>query len=1390
MTLVVGYAPASPDGTHWGGTLILLNNALLDYKSTHHNSEHAVVVNVEWGGTPLQIASVYAPVRPLARVNFFSTIQNLLTVDTIAGGDWNCVADVTTDVQSSNPLGYRNEGARLLAERLGRLGLNDERGDQLDGDSEITRAGNSANGYVGTRIDRWFIPTTSNYDHTLWTFELTNTFLFKRTASDHSGVLLTIDKQRGELGHDRRTVREDLLLDRDIQTHILALLKTAYKGNKSNANKWVDANNKIRDYLMSETAKRRKKDSKQINLKTAILKIIQTKLKKQQPTQRLLDQQARVQKELYDLKFPEVQELPTNERAYSMHQSSDTCSKQQFMPYKQQAKRAWVNEMKVAEWEEGKEPNFTGTTSHTQACSNEFAKYYRMLFEAKHTDPACSNILLRALRKKKILRESRRMLDAEITVEEVLEAMENLPIGKQPGPNRVPNAVYKYMSKHFAPKLVAVLNEAIEQDRLPKHFLEGDISVLYKKNERTDPRNYRPITLLNTDYKVFTRVLARRMCRVVHEFVAENQKGFVPHAFIAEATTMLGLIEAYINEEPLERKGILLFLDMEKAFDRVSYSFTKQGLNALGFGDADSANTDPNNPSRFCKWIGMMYNENKAPKRRIYVNGYYSEWFDIKSGVAQGCPLSPLLFLVVAEALRASIELEPRLKGIKIGDRRYLLSQFADDTTLMLQSKKEIKYVNRAIRRWCKATGMRENAAKREGVKMGRYRHTNIAEPGIKWAPEGGYVKSLGVPVGNDLDTEKWWKVKLAAIRAKTDHWAGLYRSSYFGRNLIVQGMYFGRLRYWLYSLPMSRAMIDMVQRDANILWWSREPKVNIANDPNGEALKNDKRIRRWVRAATAIGPRRKGGLNTMDWATHVSSFTAQWMFRYVQPGDSSWKDLLDHFLLNSKSGKELYPEGRVIVFSNLSVSAKRAMLQRLPKKAKYMRECLKSFWKLKLQPIYENSRWEGIEADLFWHSHRCQHVAAPHEIRYCKDTLNVLTFSDIVDHTTNQLFTRDQWRDFVEDIEEERTGVTPSNHFILTKGDMIYDLTKRMDRELVDGLLTNLAQPHSPRSYAYLTKEGKDNIPVKVTSRGLEVIWVDGLAIGHPTGKVRDQRDWELVEASMWREEKREPRWIGPKGASFPSNSEWMIGDHVSSLGQMTIKVLTKSRVHAKAQPPPAQKVWEEKLGLNQLNWDKTWGIRSFFTTPRDEVTWLKIQHRNLWVASRDPKVADPTCNAPGCTQVESMLHLAECTIIWREFWDKILNIMSAVGLRTARTRDYILLGRIGPRKYVDREEAGILFIAWRCLYAQVVNARLETTTLKLASAYARTIRLVISRLKANGTKWYRWYSRTRHIQTPKVKLFPLRYRKRKLIKTTSTAEFTINPRLIAEYERIKAHI
>ena len=94
--------------------------------------------------------------------------------------------------------------------------------------------------------------------------------------------------------------------------------------------------------------------------------------------------------------------------------------------------------------------------------------------------------------------------------------------------------------------------------------------------------------------------------------------------------------------------------------------------------------------------------------------------------------------------------------------------------------------------------------------------------------------------------------------------------------------MFLGRLRYWLFSLPMPQIIVRMIQSDADILWWSKEPSLKACRE-NEEKT----RLRRFVGKDTAIGPRSMGGLGNLDWDSHVTAFNSQWMTRYVDPSVS-----------------------------------------------------------------------------------------------------------------------------------------------------------------------------------------------------------------------------------------------------------------------------------------------------------------------------------------------------------------------------------------------------------------------------------------------------------------------------------------------------------------------
>jgi hypothetical protein len=178
---------------------------------------------------------------------------------------------------------------------------------------------------------------------------------------------------------------------------------------------------------------------------------------------------------------------------------------------------------------------------------------------------------------------------------------------------------------------------------------------------------------------MYANILVQRIKIALDHFVSPEQLGFVPGRQIGEATHLSKLIQAYLDDA--DEEGIILALDWEKAFDRCSWDYFHQALDALNFG--------PN----YKKMITQLSNPRHPPKRRVKVNGTMSDPFTINCGVPQGCPFYPLAFLIIAEALTRFVKLSPTFTGMEIGDTEHRISQFADDTQLYLKNFSSLSHI-------------------------------------------------------------------------------------------------------------------------------------------------------------------------------------------------------------------------------------------------------------------------------------------------------------------------------------------------------------------------------------------------------------------------------------------------------------------------------------------------------------------------------------------------------------------------------------------------------------------------------------------------------------------------------------------------------------------------
>jgi hypothetical protein len=190
------------------------------------------------------------------------------------------------------------------------------------------------------------------------------------------------------------------------------------------------------------------------------------------------------------------------------------------------------------------------------------------------------------------------------------------------------------------------------------------ISLLYKKDDPELLKNWRPISLLNVDYKIITKVLVNRMKSLMSTVIDPDQWCAVPGRSSEDNATLLRDICDYL-EMYSQTACAFIFIDQEKAFDYVDWKFLDRILETMNFGP------------QFRSFITCIYADIQSA---ILSNGYVSEFFNVQRGVRQGCPLSPLLFVLVAEVFGQAICKCSEIQGLRLpGGKEVKISQYADD---------------------------------------------------------------------------------------------------------------------------------------------------------------------------------------------------------------------------------------------------------------------------------------------------------------------------------------------------------------------------------------------------------------------------------------------------------------------------------------------------------------------------------------------------------------------------------------------------------------------------------------------------------------------------------------------------------------------------------------
>ena len=305
---------------------------------------------------------------------------------------------------------------------------------------------------------------------------------------------------------------------------------------------------------------------------------------------------------------------------------------------------------------------------------------------------------------------------------------------------------------------------------------------LYIKNEKTQLSNWRPISLLNTDYKLLAHILANRLKTVIDKLISPDQTGYIQGKFLGQNIRVIQDIIDMIEEENTE--AALLFLDFKKAFDTVNHDFLFKTLERYKFGNS------------FTNWVKIMYNKAESC---VTNNGWVSKPLKKKCGIRRGCPLSALLFLLVVEILALKTK-EEKGDGLEFinsdGSKEYLhITQLADDATLILRNENAVINTLQKVKYFGKISGLEINMNKTEGMWLGHGKNRNDNFAGINWQKD--MVKALGVWFGyNKTETEtRNWQSKLESIKDTLNTWS-CRDLTFQGRVLIIKTLALSKIVY------------------------------------------------------------------------------------------------------------------------------------------------------------------------------------------------------------------------------------------------------------------------------------------------------------------------------------------------------------------------------------------------------------------------------------------------------------------------------------------------------------------------------------------------------------------------------------------------------------------
>ena len=809
-----------------------------------------ILLNGTFEGKNITLLNCYAPTNSKSKdqINFLNSLLPLITKyqeNLLMGGDLNVHLNPDIDKKGGKTHTLSQYASQLIAimEEYNLIDIWRVCNPEV---YRYTWRENTAYGIIQSRLDYFICPSSFLYN--MKSCEIQNS-----VYSDHNPVTL-------ELYIDNETVRgkgfwkfnNSLLTDSDYVAKVKSTLneyKERYKNHKNHCLIWDTAKAELRGITISHsTHKARERKTLELNLKNEMIVCEQEMAKK--TNENLFQHFTTVKKELEEINNYVARGVSI--RAQAKYIDQNEANTKLFLGLERsRSKNKNITKLIVDKKE---------ITKPTDILVEE-QNFYQNLYSEKvdYQDVSAIEARKHFLDQpcEQITDTDHQQLESDITDQEIAIALKELPSHKSPGGDGFSIDFYKFFWPDIKTLVCNSLKLAVQRGEMSTEQKRAVLTLVPKKDKDVRLlKNWRPISLLNADYKILAKTLAMRLQTVIPYLINHDQAGCIKDRSTFGNIRSIYDVINFINDT--KTTGIITFVDYEKAFDTVSWKFLLDCLKTYNFGD------------NYINAIKTLYN---GIETCVTNNGHISQFFKPSRGIRQGCPISALLFILVVETLANTIRRNRKIKGIKIGKNEWKISQYADDTCLFLKDELSLSLVLRLIDSFAKCSGLRMNKDKTEALYIGvssNYLH-KVKE--IKWSNHN--IKCLGVYINKDLQKATQANItdKLEKIESLIKIWSCRHLTLK-GKVTIVNSLLVSQMLYIASVIHIPKWAITKYNTLINnFIWDNKPPKIKYT---------------------TLIAPITQGGLNLQDLETKIKANKITWIKHLIDQNiNKPWKDFL-----------------------------------------------------------------------------------------------------------------------------------------------------------------------------------------------------------------------------------------------------------------------------------------------------------------------------------------------------------------------------------------------------------------------------------------------------------------------------------------------------------------